>query len=203
LIGIYYYQRLSTKYKLRLRRGPILLIAGGAIMAIGFAIFTYYTVLFATKLLAENKYNIEPADATSVERFISKNATEGTYIVALVQAAGQPGLKITDPAGQVLVDKQLEGTLSMDTFGLTQDGNYTLTVANTSPDSALEANIVFGDQKSIIESGLDINPVTLSVMFNFTLYAGIAVFVAGVIITVLDRQRTSKMKQFGDTSDLV
>jgi hypothetical protein len=40
-------------------------------------------------------------------------------------------------------------------------------------------------------------------MFNFTLYAGIAVFVAGVIITVLDRQRTSKMKQFGDTSDLV
>ncbi len=194
---------LTTKYKLRLRRGPILLIAGGAIMAIGFAIFTYYTVLFATKLLAENKYNIEPANATSVERFIRKNATEGTYIVALVQAAGQPGLKITDPAGQVLVDKQLEGTLAMDTFGLTQDGNYTLTVANTSPDSALEANIVFGDQKSIIESGLDINPVTLSVMFNFTLYAGIAVFAAGVIITVLDRQRTSKMKQFGDTSDLV
>ena len=203
MIGIYYYQRVTTKYKLRLRRGPILLIAGGAIMAIGFAIFTYYTVLFATKLLAENKYNIEPANATSVERFIRKNATEGTYIVALVQAAGQPGLKITDPAGQVLVDKQLEGTLAMDTFGLTQDGNYTLTVANTSPDSALEANIVFGDQKSIIESGLDINPVTLSVMFNFTLYAGIAVFAAGVIITVLDRQRTSKMKQFGDTSDLV
>jgi uncharacterized repeat protein (TIGR01451 family) len=172
-------------------------------MAIGFAIFTYYTVVFATKLLSENKYPIEPAGAASVERFISKNATEGTYIVALTQPVGQPGLKITDPAGQVLVDQQLEGTLAMDTFSLTQDGNYTLTVANSSPDSALEANIVFGDQRSIIESGLDINPVTLSVMFNFTLYAGIAVFVAGVIITVLDRQRTSKMKQFGDTSDLV
>ena len=172
-------------------------------MAMGFAIFTYYTVVFATKLLIENKYDIEPAGTVSVERFISKNATEGTYIVALMQSVGQPGLKITDPAGQMLVDQQLEGTLAMDTFSLTHDGNYTLTVTNTSPDNSLEANIVFGDQRSIIESGLDIKPVTLSVMFNFTLYAGIAVFVAGVIITVLDRQRTSKMKQFGDTSDLV
>jgi uncharacterized repeat protein (TIGR01451 family) len=172
-------------------------------MAIGFAIFTYYTVLFAAKLLGENKYDVAPAGVSSIERFISKNATEGTYIVALLQPVGQPGLEIKDPAGQVLIDKQLEGTLAIDTFGLTQDGNYTLTVSNTSPDSALEANIVFGDRKSIIESGLDINPVTLGMMFNFALYAGIVVFAAGVIITVLDRQRARKMKQFGDTSDLV
>jgi len=172
-------------------------------MTIGFAVFTYYTVLFATKLLGENVRPIDPANTTSIERFISSNATEGTYIVALPQPVGQPELKIMDPSGQVLIDKQLTETVEMGTFNVTQDGNYTLVVANTSPNLPLEANIVFGDQKSIVESGLDINPVTLGVTFNFTLYAGIAVFVAGIIITVLDRQRSSKMKQFGDTSDLV
>jgi len=172
-------------------------------MAIGFAIFTYYTVLFATKLLGENIHTIGPANTTSIVRFISRNATEGTYIVALPQSVGQPGLKIMGPSGQVLVDKQLTETVTMGTFNVTQDGNYTLVVANTSPNLPLESNIVFGDQKSIVESGLDINPVTLGATFNFTLYTGIAVFIAGVIVTVLDRQRASKMKQFGDTSDLV
>jgi hypothetical protein len=169
-------------------------------MAIGFAIFTYYTVLFATKLLNENKFIADTAGMTSTKTLISHNATEGTYIVALADTAGQPGLKIEDPSGKVLVDKQITENPAMGTFALTEDGNYTLTVTNMSPSS--EVHVIFGDQKSIV-GGLGIDPVTLGVVFNFTLYAGIAVFGAGVIITVLDRQRTSKMKQFGDTSDLV
>jgi len=169
-------------------------------MAIGFAIFTYYTVLFATNLLNQNKYLADSSGTISAKTFINHNSAEGTYIVAPAQVEGQPGLKIADPSGRVLVDKQLTENPALGTFTLTEDGNYTLTLTNASPDS--EVHIIFGDQKSIVD-GLDIDPITLGVVFNFSLYAGIAVFSAGIIITFLDRQRTSKMKQFGDTSDLV
>jgi hypothetical protein len=35
------------------------------------------------------------------------------------------------------------------------------------------------------------------------LAVGIAVVIAGVTIIILDRHRVKKMKQFGDTSDLI
>jgi len=38
---------------------------------------------------------------------------------------------------------------------------------------------------------------------SFMLIAGIIASIAGAVITVLDRRRTKKMRQFGDTSDLV
>ncbi len=194
---------------MQLRRGPILLIAGGAILAVGFAIFSFYTVLFATKLVSESNYSVDPGKRVSIQQFISReNASQGTYIIAMQQqqqepVGGQPSLKIISPSGTTLVEKQLAGTVTMDTFPVTQTGNYTLTLINTSQNSTLKANIVFGDQRTIIESGLRASPETLSLIFNLTLYTAVAIIIAGAIITILDKQRISKMKQFGDTSDLV
>jgi hypothetical protein len=205
LIGIYFITKVAdVLQKLRLRRGPILLIAGGAIIAVGFAIFSYYTVLFAAKLITESSYSVAPADKLSIPQFIdSQNASEGAFIVAMQHQVGQPLIKITSPSGATLTEKQLPETITMDTFAITETGNYTLTLTNASPDATLEANILFGDKRMIIENGLSVSPETLSLIFNLTLYTAIAVIIAGAIITILDRQRISKMKQFGDTSDLV
>ena len=189
---------------MRLRRGPILLIAGGAIIAVGFAIFSYYTVLFAAKLITESSYSIAPADKLSIQQFInSQNASEGAFIVAIQHQVQQPLIKITSPSGATLIEKQLVETITMDTFAITETGNYKMTLTNASPDTSIEANIIFGDKRMIIENGLSVSPETLSLIFNLTLYTAIAVIIAGAIITILDRQRISKMKQFGDTSDLV
>ena len=192
---------------MRLRRGPILLIAGGAIMAVGFAIFSYYTVLFAAKLVAETGYSVDPFGKISITKFISsQNASQGTFIIVLQQGLGgqqQPVIKIDGPSGAALIEKQLAETLTIDTFPVTETGNYTLTLANTSPGSSLKTNVIFGDQRTIIESGLSVSPDTLSLVFNLTLYTAVTIIIAGAIITILDRKRISKMKQFGDTSDLV
>jgi uncharacterized repeat protein (TIGR01451 family) len=189
---------------LRLRRGPILLIAGGAIVAVGFAIFSYYTVLFAAKLITESSYSIAPADKLSLQQSINnQNASEGSFIVAMQHQVGQPTIKINSPSGATLVEKQLIDSITMDTFAITETGTYTLTLTNASPDTPLEANIIFGDKNMIVERGLSISPETLSLVFNLTLYTAFAVIITGAIITILDRQRISKMKQFGDTSDLV
>ncbi len=40
-------------------------------------------------------------------------------------------------------------------------------------------------------------------IFGLMLMAGIATAIAGAVITVMDKRRISKMKQFGDTADLV
>jgi len=172
-------------------------------MLICFAIFSYYTVIFAIKLVAESNFSVEPADTVSVQQFISQDNSKGTYIIVLPDSVGQPELKIASPSGTALVEKQLVEALTMDTFPLTETGNYVLTLANTSPDKTLKANIVFGDQKTIIENGLSVSPDTLSSIFNLAVYTAIAVIIAGVVLTVLDRQHLSKMRQFGDTSDLV
>ena len=190
---------------MRLRRGHILLVAGGAIILLGLAIFGYYSLLFTTKLLIQNNYSIGPANNVSIYRFInSQNASQGTYIVAIPQSPIRPAiLKIASPSGALLVEKQIAQTLTMDTFPVAETGNYTLIVMNSSHNSTLQANIVFGDQRAIIESGLSVSPETLLLIFSLTLYTGVAIIIAGAIITILDRQRISKMKRFGDTSDLV
>lgn len=194
---------------MRLKRGPILLIAGGAIMAIGFGIFSYYTVLFAAKLVAETAYTIEPSGKISITKFISiQNASQGTFIIVMQQGLGgqnhqHPFLKIANPSGKTLVEEQLAEALTIDTFPVTETGNYILTLANTPSGSSLEVNVIFGDQRTIIESGLSVSPDTLSLVFNLTLYTAITIIIAGAIITFLDRKRINKMKQYGDTSDLV
>jgi hypothetical protein len=179
-------------------------------MAIGFAIFSYYTVLFAAKLVAETGYTVEPSGKISITKFISsQNASQGTFIIVMQQGLGgqnqhqQPFLQIANPSGKTLVEKQLAEALTMDTFPVTETGNYTLTLANTPSGSSLKANVIFGDQRTIIESGLSVSPDTLSLIFNLTLYTAITIIIAGAIITFLDRKRINKMKQFGDTSDLV
>src|SRR5690242_16962572 len=122
-------------------------------MAIGFAIYSYYFVLFAAKLVGETDYTVEPSGKISITKFISsQNASQGTFIIVMQQGLGgqnqqQPFLKIANPSGKTLVEKQLTEALTMNTFPVTETGNYTLTLANTLSGSSLHANVIFGDQR--------------------------------------------------------
>ncbi len=66
----------------------------------------------------------------------------------------------------------------------------------------MDVAAILGYNETIIqESGLSF--ATLAMTFISLLFVGIALLVAGAAITILDRRRINKMKQFGDTSDLV
>jgi hypothetical protein len=163
-----------------------MLIAGGAAAVISFAVFVY--------LITENTYSIRPNESLIIRQFVS-NASQGVYSISFPLFEGQPNLKIVDAKNKTIVEKTINPPVVNEVFPITESGYYTLTLTNPSPDATLEAAILFGDQDSYATQ--------VQLIFSLLPYAGITTVIAGAVITILDRLRISKMKQFGDTSDLV
>jgi len=163
-----------------------MLIAGGLAVVISFAISIY--------LISGNAYSIKPNDRLILRQFVS-NTSQGVYSISFPLFEGQPDVKILNAANQTIVEKTISPPVVNEVFTITESGYYTLILTNPSSDATLEASILFGDQESYA------TPVQL--VFSFLLYAGIITVIVGSVITILDRRRISKMKQFGDTSDLV
>jgi len=98
-------------------------------------------------------------------------------------------------ANQTVVEETINPPIVNGVFTITESGNYSLILVNPAPDATLEASVLFGDQGSFATSE--------QVILSSLLYVGIIAVIAGAVITILDRRRIGKMKQFGDTSDLV
>lgn len=82
-----------------------------------------------------------------------------------------------------------------ETFVIMESGYYTLVLTNPSSEKTLDATILFGDRESYATAE--------QLIFSFMVIAGIITAIAGAVITVLDRRKINKMRQYGDTSDLV
>jgi len=164
-----------------------MLIGGGAATVISFAISTY--------LLPEYTYSIKPNDRLIIHQFFPNNSSQGLYSISFPSFEGQPTLKIMDPSNQTIVEKTIVPPIVSETFVATESGYYTLALTNPSSEKTLDAAILFGDRESYASAE--------QLIASFTLIAGIIASIAGAVITVLDRRRTKKMRQFGDTSDLV
>jgi len=169
---------------LYLRRGHIILIGGGTAAAISFAAFMY--------LLADNTYTVQPNDQLMLRQSIS-NGSQGVYSISFPLFEGQSNIKILDTSNKTVIEDTISPPVANEVFPVAESGYYTLILTNPSQDAAIEATILFGDQSSFVAQ----------TAFSFLLYGGIIAAIAGAAITILDRMRTSRMKQFGDTSDLV
>ena len=163
-----------------------MLIAGGAVAVASFAMSLY--------LLSGSTYSIKPNDRLVIQQFVS-NTSQGVYSISFPLFEGQPNLKIVDAVNQTIVEETITPPIVNGVFTITESGNYTLFLTNPASDATLEASVLFGDQESFATSE--------QLIFNFLLYVGIIAVIAGTVITILDRRRKGKMKQFGDTSDLV
>lgn len=181
----------------------MLLVGGGALAAIGLGIFLYFTIEFTDSLMNENRYTIDPGESQSITQFIG-NVSEGAYIVALQETFIQLDLTVTNPSNMTIVKRQISLAASdppiLERFPVDENGNYVLTLANPT-DAAVDISAALGDNESILQTGFSF--VNLALTFVSLFVIGVAVAIAGAVITVLDRRRISKMKQFGDTSDLV
>ncbi|AFU57449.1 hypothetical protein Ngar_c05050 [Candidatus Nitrososphaera gargensis Ga9.2] len=185
---------------MHLKRGHIMLIAGGALVVVSFSMLGYYGLQFVSSIQQDKSLTVEPGGSLQVQQNI--NASQGAYVVAFPNFKGQPSVTITGPGGQVVVERTIEPPIIIEPFDAEQPGAYTLVLSNPT-DQVLEANIVLGDQETVLSRGINISSAVTALVFTSLLGIGIAVAVAGAIITILDRRRISKMKQFGDTRDLV
>lgn len=163
-----------------------MLVAGGAVAVASFAMSLY--------LLSGNTYSIKPSERLVIQQFVS-NTSQGVYSISFPLFEGQPYLQIVDEANKTIVEETINPPIVNGVFTIMKSGNYSLILVNPASDATLEASVLFGDQGSFATSE--------QVIFNSLLYVGIIAVIAGAVITILDRRRIGKMKQFGDTSDLV
>lgn len=189
---------------MRLKRGHILLLAGGGITAVSLGIFTYSTVILADSLLNDNRYVVSPGGSQTIRQFINQSAL-GAYIIGFSEAPAQLNIRLAGPSDITLDQRRVSVSPTdppvFEQFRIAEGGEYSLIIANPS-DEAVDVAAILGDNETIIqESGLSF--ATLAMAFISLLFVGIALLVAGTAITILDRRRINKMKQFGDTSDLV
>jgi hypothetical protein len=177
-----------------------MMIAGGAMVAISFSIFWYYGMQFVNSLEREEKLRVDPGGSLEIKQNI--NASQGAYVVAFPDFDGEPSVIVRDPVGKVLVDRSISPPIIIEPFGVEQPGIYTLTISNPT-EQALEAAVILGDQETVLSRGFDLSSATTALALISIFSIGIAVAIAGAVIMVLDRRRISRMKKFGDTSDLV
>jgi hypothetical protein len=176
-----------------------MLIAGGGMVAISLLLLVYYSLQFLNSIQQEERLKVEPGGSLQVNQNI--NASSGAYLVAFPDFEGRPAVTLKDPSGRLVIDRTIEPPFALEPFVIEKPGVYTLTLSNPT-DHLLEAFIVLGDRETVLSQGIDLSTTT-AVTFTSLLGIGIAVAVAGAVITVLDMRRISKMKRFGDTSDLV
>jgi hypothetical protein len=179
-----------------------MLITGGAIAAISLSVLGYYGLKLITNLEEQPKYSIPPDGSRIVQQYIA-NVSLGAYVVSFPNfEGGRPTIVLTDPAEQIVIQKEVDPPILIEAFPINVPGNYTLELSNPSSVQTLEASIVLGSQESVL-SVADISSAVMTLIFGFMLMAGIATAIAGAVITIMDKRRIAKMKQFGDTTDLV
>ncbi len=178
-----------------------MLIVGGAIAIVSFSMLGYYTLQFVNIIQQEGKHTIEPGGSITVLENINNTQGIGIYVVAFAEFGGQASVIIMDPADKIIVNKNINPPIAIEPFSVELPGRYNLKLLNPT-DQVLEAAIGFGDQEDMLSSKNLFSAMTVLILVTLLLI-GIALAIAGAIITILDRSQINKMKQFGDTSDLI
>ena len=178
-----------------------MLIVGGAIAVISFSMLGYYTMQFVNIIQQEGKHTIEPGGSINLQENISNTPGIGIYVVAFAEFGGQASVIIMDNTGKIIVNKHIDPPIAIEPFNAEVPGLYNLKVINPT-DQKLEASIGFGDQDDMLSRKNLFSAMAVLTLVTLLLI-GIALAIAGAIITILDRSQINKMKQFGDTSDLI
>jgi hypothetical protein len=174
-----------------------MLIAGGAIIIVSFAIAI--PLLFSQQQAGEAgegksgaQYTIGPGQTVQITREVQGGgAVQLAYSITFQDLKGTtPAITVSGPDGETLHAEKATSFVATAPVEAAKPGNYTLAITNPSSTATLEAFVIFGEPQAEL------------VASSFMLYAGITVAVAGGALTVLDRVRAKKMKQFGDVSDL-
>jgi hypothetical protein len=184
-----------------LKRGHIVLIVGGATAVISFSLLGYYTLQFVNIIQQEGKNRIDPGGSINVQENINNTQGIGIYAIAFAESSRSASVKIMDNAGKTIVNKSINQPIVIEPFNAESSGIYTLNLLNPT-DQVLEAAIEFGDQDDVLSRKNLLSLDTVLVLLS-ALVVGVVLAIAGVIITILDRRQINRMKQFGDTSDLI
>lgn len=187
---------------MQLQRGYVLLLAGGAIVAAGFAASVYYVNEFLAELQKTGVHTITPRGSFEVTRGLG--GTQGAYFVAFPGYEENPvraSVRVTDPSGDTVVQRDVDLPFYSEQFAAQSTGNYTLAILNPSSDSEVQVSAIIGDPEAIADI-VGTSNIASSAVASFIVMGGIAALAVGGALTILDRLQKHKMRHYGDLSDL-
>jgi hypothetical protein len=110
-----------------LRRGHILLIAGGVAVAASLSVLGYYGLRLVETLGSGEKYMVEPNKSIQIMENITSSG-QGAYLAMFPDfTGGKPGIIIRDPADRMVLQKSVDPPLVLEPFAVAEAGVYTLT----------------------------------------------------------------------------
>jgi hypothetical protein len=159
-----------------------MLIAGGAILVISYIIAIPYFLPQG----GGAEYSISPGETITIIHDLAPG--QAAFSITFQETSENPIVAVEGPSGDVLYNSTASGSPLVVTINAAAAGNHTLFITNRSSET-LQTVVLIGEE-------------TVTLVLAFAQVAGIIVLAAGAIVTVLDKVRNKKMKQFGDMSDL-
>ena len=180
-----------------LKRGYIILIAGGVLLVTGFVLSIFSVGSFAGQFMRENivlsKTIVSPSE--SVDATLQVNDT--THPVSVILHSGLESINVTlresirDPNGRIVNTNEFSKDF-FTTFKPNMTGEYTLLISNLGPNDVNIDGIfgfipfVGGDDQVNLSS---LNAIVTGVIIFIV---GIIALIAGIIIVILDRRREKR-----------
>jgi hypothetical protein len=184
-----------------LKRGYVILIVGGATAVISFSLLGYYTLQLVNIIQQEGKNRIDPGGSINREENINNTQGIGLYAIAFAEFSGSASIIIMDNSGKTIINKSISQPIVIEPFDAQSHGIYTLNLLNPT-DQVIEAAIIFGEQDNVL-SRKDLLSFQTVLIIVSTLGIGLILAITGIMITVFDKRQINRMKEFGDTTDLI
>ena len=187
-----------------MKRGHIILIAGGVLLVVGITLAAVSGVSFASNFISDNtvvaKTTIEPGQSVTTKTDVRDASKTLTLAVGIDRSAGQSvqsDIKmketITDPQGQIVSASEF-GDSFVTPIKPQSTGTYTVTITNLG-NKAVPISGTFGyfpildsngkpDRNAIFGTGQQ--GLGMIIAGGVMTVAGVVVLIAGGIVTVAD-----------------
>jgi len=171
-----------------MRKSAILLISGGIILAIGFAVLGF-VAQSAISEIRKTEYSIGPNEVVEIkEQIETREFFSGVYVVELLeyQEGDTVHVEIKDPDGMPIVNRELSSSFTIENFDFKKSGEYAMTLENTSSRSIIKVAAALGGQ---VYSG-SADPLIAVAMPSYVVITGIIVVIAGAVMYYKERSGT-------------
>jgi hypothetical protein len=181
-----------------LKRGYIILIAGGVLLVTGFVLSIFSVGSFAGQFMRENivlsETIVSPSEPVNV--ILHVNDTTRPVSVALRSEVESANISlresIRDPNGRIVNTNEFSKDF-FTTFKPNTTGEYTLLISNLGP---IDVNIdgIFGFIPFVggVDDQVNLSSLNSIVTGVIVFIVGIIALIAGIIIVILDRRREKR-----------
>jgi hypothetical protein len=180
-----------------LKRGYIILIAGGVLLIAGIVISAVWAGSFAGQLLQENtiigQTVVRPSESINATLQVNDKTRPISLALHFEPESGNISLRETvmDPSGRVVNTNEFLKDF-FTTFKVNTVGNYTLTISNKG-SSQVNVDGIFGYIPFVGKNNqVNFSPLNGIIIGIILFIIGIIALIVGIVFAIIDRRRENR-----------